>query len=119
MDISHFSGEWLSEYIYGDGSSGTHTLKFKDEDGVLVGSSLPQDDGSEVGLALRYDPEYRVLTGTWHEKTSPSGAYGGRTFHGAVQLLASGADDRLSGAWVGFNSDGSRINTGEWTLTKK
>lgn len=114
-----FSGEWISRYTYHDGNeSGEHVVVF--EGGVeLEGHSLPQSDDSELSLHLAYDQETNSLTGTWREKTSPTGHYGGKVFHGALQLLLNAAGDQAAGKWVGFNGDLTQVTVGEWTILKK
>ena len=118
------SGEWLSKYSYTSGTKGEavtseHTIIFKAENPYLVGRSLPQADGSSVVLQLLHDPENRVLTGTWRETTSLAGKYKGVTFHGALQFLLDEDGHKAAGAWVGYNSTHTHINSGEWSLEKK
>jgi hypothetical protein len=57
----------------------------------------------------------QVLTGTWTERTDPSGYYHGSVYHGAIQLLLEPTGRRMSGKWVGFGHD-FELNTGPWTL---
>ena len=57
-----------------------------------------------------------VLTGTWEERTDPSGHYLGDVRWGAVQLLMSPSHRYMSGKWVAWGS-GERVNSGPWELT--
>ena len=42
-----------------------------------------------------------VITGTWSERTNPSGYYQGSVYHGAIQLLLDPTGHRMRGQWVG------------------
>lgn len=59
------------------------------------------------------------MTGTWYEKTSSSGEYRGSVFHGAVQFILNTELGTAEGKWIGFNNTRSKVNVGDWSLTKK
>jgi len=56
-----------------------------------------------------------VITGTWSERTNPSGYYQGSVYHGAIQLLLDPTGHRMRGQWVRYGRDFD-LNTGPWTL---
>jgi hypothetical protein len=119
MKTPDLSGEWISTYHYHDGSdSSSHTLLFDQDELVINGMSLPEPDGSVLSFTLELDADNRALTGTWRESTSPTGLYQGRVFHGAVQFLLNTEFTHAQGKWLGFNSDYSTVNTGDWELQK-
>jgi hypothetical protein len=116
-----FSGVWHSTYTYPSTSrngtfTGEHELQFFRAGNQLVVQSLPNDTGSYALLRLTVDG--RVLTGTWHEYTSPEGYYKGATYYGAIQFVLSEDGDSMHGKWVGF---GKRmdVKTGDWKLVRK
>jgi hypothetical protein len=118
MSRPDLSGEWLSRYFYHEGDSSQHLVTFEvDDNGLLVGSGT-DDTGSTLILRLEHDTENDILTGTWHEQTSPSGEYGGEKFHGAVQFVLAASLDSATGKWVGFNSRRDKINVGDWSLKR-
>jgi hypothetical protein len=80
----------------------------------LTANSLPHSTGSELSLALTLDG--LTATGTWEERTSPSGYYKGAAYRGALQLLVAPSGGAMTGKWLGFGKD-FRINTGDWELT--
>jgi len=57
-----------------------------------------------------------VATGTWSERTSPTGYYRGATYHGTIQLLLDPLGRSMSGKWLGFGKN-FKVNSGEWELT--
>jgi hypothetical protein len=119
MSRPDLSGEWLSRYSYHDGDSSEHNIAFEvDESNLFIGRGT-DDAGSQLTLRLKHDTENNVLTGFWHEKTSPAGAYKGAEFHGAVQFILAAGLDAAHGTWVGYNSRRDKVNSGDWSLTKQ
>lgn len=114
-------GTWRSHYEYDKGpdnepQTSEHQIELTWQDDVWVGTSAPQEDGSEITLILRQTgDEFR---GEWQEHTSPTGSYGGREFGGAVLLLLLNDGNELNGMWIGVNSDNSRVKSGSWTLER-
>lgn len=114
-----YSGVWRSRYLY---TSSSRQGQFEDEhyvvlrqDGTqITGESLPHTTGSRLHLELTVDG--MVASGTWSEKTSPTGHYRGAVYHGTLQLLVNPMGQGMAGKWVGFGKD-FKINTGEWDLT--
>lgn len=91
-----------------------HFVRMTYRDGRLHCVSLPHADKSELTIDLSL--EGSVATGTWREVTSMTGHYGGRTYHGAIQLVADDDWHSLRGKWVGVGSD-LAVNVGSWQLT--
>ena len=115
-------GIWLSHYEYGQGpdnepQTSEHEVKFVQDNEVWVGTSLPNDEGSELTITVRQNGN--EFKGDWHERTSPTGSYGGREFGGAILLLLQAEGTELNGMWLGANSDQSRVKAGTWTLKRE
>jgi transcriptional regulator with XRE-family HTH domain len=113
------TGIWHSRYVYfssgrGREYEGRHYLVLRWQDGRLVGESLPHTTESSLRLDLAVDAS--VVTGTWSERTSPTGHYRGATYHGSLQLMADPMGRSMTGKWLGFGKR-FRVNTGEWELT--
>jgi len=70
-------------------------------------------DRSSLELDLVVDGS--IATGTWTERTSPSGYYGGASFHGTLQLLIDPTQRNMTGKWLGFDKHFA-FNTGDWQL---
>jgi hypothetical protein len=114
-----FSGAWLSNYSYHEGEDNSQHIVTFEGGTEIAGRSLVQPDGSELLLRLTHDAESNTLTGTWHETTSPAGPYKGRVFHGVLQLILNEVGDKAEGKWLGYNSNVTHVNTGNWKLEKK
>lgn len=115
-------GVWYSRYEYGQGPDNTpqtseHRIEFVQDDNVWVGTSLPNEEGSELTITLRQNGN--EFKGDWHERTSLDGNYGGREFGGAILLLLQAEGLELNGMWLGANSDQSRVKAGVWSLKKE
>ncbi len=122
MEIPDLSGVWNSRYTYFSSSrqaefAGEHKIKLIQRDEELLGTSLPNRDGSVIDFRLDIDPP--EVIGRWWEKTSPSGHYQGKLFKGAVEFLIKEAGHRLEGIWTGASSDQERLNSGEWILERE
>src|SRR5690349_10965406 len=83
-------------------------------DDNLSVESLPQSSGSVVTMNLTVDG--LTATGTWEERTSPTGYYKGAVYRGAIQLLLAPSGTRMTGRWIGFGKR-FRINNGDWELS--
>ncbi len=110
------SGTWQSRYEYGKGRQSEHQVSLKHEGAEVIGTSLPDPSGSELTLELQIDEN--ILSGIWYERTSTQGPYKGRTFDGLLQLILDDEAKKMVGKWVGYNSDKSVVNTGDWTLER-
>jgi transcriptional regulator with XRE-family HTH domain len=113
------TGIWLSRYEYVSSGRGGQT--FTDEHYVMLiqhGAniqvrSLAQSNTSTLIMDLTQNGA--VVTGTWSERTNPSGYYQGSVYHGAIQFLLEPTGHRMRGQWVGYGRDFD-LNTGPWTL---
>lgn len=58
-----------------------------------------------------------LATGTWTERTSPTGHYRAATYHGLVQLVVDPTGRTMTGMWLGI---GRRyvIKSGPWRLER-
>lgn len=116
---SALSGYWISRYTYWSTGRdaelvGEHRIRLQAEDGRLRGRSLPHPSGSELDLSIAV--EGVVATGTWTERTSPSGYYRAATYHGVLQLIVDPTGRSMTGQWLGVSKKFS-VKSGEWSLT--
>jgi hypothetical protein len=117
--IAGLSGIWHSRYLYystgrGQEFEGRHYVVLRQRGNRLVGQSLPHSTGSRLNLELSLDSS--IATGTWTERTSPTGYYRGAVYHGTIQLVVNPMGRAMSGKWLGFGTN-FKVNTGEWELT--
>lgn len=109
-------GIWLSEYKYPSQDPqpgiypGKHYVVFTQVGSVIMGSSVPHSEGSELKLDLQIHDDDLII-GTWAEKTSK-----GLHYHGSINLIIEPSGTRLQGKWLGFDRRRT-INTGPWTFT--
>lgn len=80
----------------------------------LTIESLQHSTGSEIALHLSVDGIF--ATGTWEERTSPTGYYKGAIYRGAIKLLVTPSLTKMTGKWIGFGKNFS-INNGDWTFS--
>jgi hypothetical protein len=90
IEDDKFAGIWRSRYVYYSSgrekkAESEHYVVFRYQNRRLVGQSLPNSLDSRVRLDLSVDGS--IATGTWSERTSPSGYYKGAIYHGSIQLL--------------------------------
>ena len=81
----------------------------------MSGQSLPNSLQSLLTFDLSVTDS--VATGTWIERTSPTGYYKGAVYRGAIQLLIDPTRTKMTGKWLGFDKE-SNINAGGWELTR-
>lgn len=110
-------GIWLSRYEYRRQAESAHYVVLQESRGRVRGRSLRHPSGSVVELDLKRTGD-SVLTGEWVEQTSPTGEFGGQTFHGSLHLLIDNFRDRLTGKWTGFGTKADVVNHGPWTFTR-
>jgi hypothetical protein len=91
-----------------------HYVLVRQQDASLSIESLPQSSGSVVTMQLAVDG--LTATGTWEERTSPTGYYKGAVYRGAIQLLLAPSGTRMTGRWIGFGKR-FQINNGDWELS--
>ncbi|GAA1574624.1 MULTISPECIES: helix-turn-helix domain-containing protein [Kribbella] len=114
----NLTGLWRSTYSYfssgrGEELHGEHTIRLRHAGGRIVGASDCGDRESKLGLELSL--RGAIATGTWTERTSPSGYYRGAVYHGAIQLVVSPHGRAMTGRWLGFGKQ-FNVNTGDWHL---
>jgi hypothetical protein len=119
------SGVWHFCYWYpsnnhdGDDVSEYYVTAHHDGNELIM-QSLPNSINAYLLSRLRFDGE--VATGTWHETTSPTGAFKGAMYSGAGQLILSKDKKRLEGQWAGAGYDHKlkepRIYTGKWVIER-
>ncbi len=119
-EVDRFAGVWHSRYVYySDGRQqefeGEHYVVLNHQGNRLHGQSLPNSLNSLLTLEITVAGS--VLTGTWMERTSPTGYYKGAVYHGAIQLLVDPSGRSMNGRWVGFDKK-STVKSGEWELTR-
>ncbi len=58
-----------------------------------------------------------MVTGSWSERTSPTGHYRAATYHGVVQMVLDPTGYTMTGRWLGI---GKRYTakSGEWWLER-
>lgn len=118
-----YTGKWHCKYWF---PSNQHVGKDVSEYDVtiqpsgnnLVLESLPNEDKSYMFARMALDN--RVVTGNWHENTSPSGEFKGAIYIGVFMLIIDPSDDRMEGKWIGNGQDNGvlKIYTGRWELTR-
>jgi transcriptional regulator with XRE-family HTH domain len=114
------AGIWRSRYVYYSSGrtaefEGVHYVVLHQQGNKLSGQSLPNALDSLLTLDLLADGS--VVTGTWIERTSPTGYYKGAIYHGAIQLLIDPTANGMRGKWLGFDRD-AEVNSGAWELTR-
>lgn len=114
------AGVWHSKYLYYSDGRGKqfeseHYVVLRQRGHHVSAQSLPNSLESVLTLDLTVDGS--VVTGTWIERTSPTGYYKGSVYHGAIQLLTDPTVRSMHGQWLGFDK-GSNINSGAWELSR-
>lgn len=118
-----FSGIWHCAYWYpSNDHSGEdiseYDMQMHQNGSELVLESLPNAEESYMLVRLSIDGD--VATGTWHETTSPHGAFKGAVYSGAGQLIIGADKRRMEGKWagIGFDHEQKRLSTysGKWEI---
>jgi hypothetical protein len=112
------AGIWHSRYRYYSSGrdqylEGEHYVVFHQQGNQLIGESIPAKNESVLRLELALNG--LTATGTWSERTSPSGYYHGRVYHGAIQLVIDPMGKSMSGKWVGMDRE-FNVNSDTWDL---
>jgi transcriptional regulator with XRE-family HTH domain len=118
-DAAGLTGIWRSEYGYfsnrrNEHHSDAHYVVIRQNSTNVTIESLRHTTGSEIQLALSVDGMF--ATGTWQERTSPTGYYKGAIYRGAIQLLVAPSLTTMTGKWIGFGKQFT-INNGDWEFT--
>jgi hypothetical protein len=114
---SELAGVWTSRYTYvstGRGAEleGVHRVELRAVGGRLVGTSGPTETGT---LELDLSTDGLLVTGSWTERTSPSGYYRGAVYHGVVQFVLDPTGRSMVGRWLGPDRH-FEIDSGRWEL---
>jgi hypothetical protein len=117
--LDELVGMWESRYTFystGRGAefSHSHRVALRVERGRLTGRSLPTDTGT---VELELTANGLLITGTWTERTSPTGYYRGAVYHGIVQMVLDPVGRSMNGQWLGPDKH-FVINAGPWSLTR-
>jgi hypothetical protein len=112
------SGIWHSHYAYtstgrGRDFVGEHYLAMRHKGDRFLGESVPASNGSRLRLDLVLNGS--IATGTWSERTSPTGYYRGSVYHGAMQLVIDPMGKTMKGKWIGFDRE-SFVQSDNWEL---
>lgn len=112
------SGIWHSRYTYYSSGrdksfEGEHYVVLRHVGDRLFGKSLPAKNRSRLRLDFLLNGS--VGTGTWSERTSPTGYYRGAVYHGAIQVVLDPLGKAMRGRWIGFNRE-FHVNSDAWEL---
>ena len=127
MQSQDFSGTWHFCYWYPsndhDGEEpseydGRIVQKGRD----LIFESTPTKEENYIFSRLNFEKSENLITGTWHEETSPHGFYKGMQYSGAGQLLYNPEKHEFKGMWAGIGLDRKankpKIYTGRWEIKR-
>jgi hypothetical protein len=119
VGVSALAGRWTSTYRYHSTSrdaelEGTHIVELRCENGRLTGRSLPHPERSVLDLDLTVNGT--IASGTWTERTSPTGHYRAATYHGLIQLVVDPTGRQMTSRWLGVGKR-FEVKSGEWRLT--
>ncbi|HET9253595.1 MAG TPA: helix-turn-helix transcriptional regulator [Pseudonocardiaceae bacterium] len=120
MGDDRLVGVWHSRYTYYSSGRkselvGEHYVVLNRRGNHIFGQCLPNSLHSLLTLDLLLGDS--VATGTWTERTSPTGYYKGAVYRGGIQLLVDPTGTKMTGRWLGFDKE-SNINTGDWELIR-
>lgn len=125
MTDDKFTGTWQFCYWYpsndhdGDDPS-EYQMRARQKGDNLILESLPNELDAYMLVRLEIDGD--LATGSWHETTSPRGAFKGMMYSGAGQLLISKDKNSMTGMWAGAGIDRATnqpsMYTGKWELKK-
>lgn len=121
-----FSGVWHCTYWYpsnehvGDDPS-EYDMEAHVSGKSVIFESLPNAEKSYMLVRLNIDDG--IAAGTWHETTSPTGAFKGARYSGAGQLVIHAPTGNMEGKWAGAGYDHKlkemRIYSGNWEIIRK
>ena len=119
-EMGDLSGIWHSTYTYFSSGrntqfEGEHYVVVRHQEQRISGQSLPNSLESELRLQLSV--KGLVTTGTWSERTSPTGYYKGSTYHGAIHMMIDPLGRSMTGKWLGFNKEFA-VDSGDWQLER-
>lgn len=121
------TGIWRCAYWFpsnnwtGDDES-SYDMKAHVQGDDVVFESLPNEEGSYMLVRLKLESD-NVVTGSWHETTSPTGEFKGAMYSGYGQLIADPETNTMEGKWAGAGFDRKlktmRIYNGIWTIARE
>lgn len=120
-----FTGLWRCTYwfpsnIHDGEDASEYVVDIHQQDQQLVAESLPNK--IEAYMLVRLSVDGDIVTGTWHETTSPHGEFKGMIYSGAMQLLLNSDRTRMEGKWVGVGRDHGKntadIYDGRWVFER-
>jgi hypothetical protein len=116
VDGLDLSGIWHSRYFYYSTGRDVHRacdhyVVLRQHGNRLIGENVPAQNDSIVRLELTL--RGTTATGTWSERTSPTGYYRGREYHGAIQLVVDPMGKAMTGRWVGVDRE-FNVNSDIW-----
>lgn len=118
------SGVWRLQYWYPSNQRpGTQDISdyigtITQTGNKLVFESHPNEINAYMFVKMIIDGD--LVTGDWHENTSPTGEFKGVIYSGAIQLLVNYEDEIIDGKWVGIGQDNGKrqIYTGRWLFDR-
>lgn len=126
-ETNDFSGTWQFCYWYpsndhnGEDPS-EYKGKFLKKGNDLIFESNPSEENNYMLSRLILEESEGLVTGTWHEESSPHGFFQGMHYSGAGQLLYDADKQEFSGMWAGIGLDREanqpKIYTGRWQIKR-
>ena len=118
------SGKWKAKYWYpsnqkpGTEEISEYTGEFKKSGKQYVYESDPQDSGAYMFVRMTVDDD--LITGNWHENTSPTGEFRGAIYSGVFQALFEHSMQKIKGIWSGIGQDDGvrKIYSGQWMFER-
>jgi hypothetical protein len=123
--MDDYTGRWHFSYWYpsndhdGDDVS-EYDVVARNAGKAIIFESEPTADGSY--MFSRLVPHEEILSGTWYESTSPTGAFKGAQYSGAGQLILNEDGKTLDGRWAGAGFDHEtkkmKVYDGAWKIVR-
>jgi hypothetical protein len=124
-EMKDFSGLWRCVYWYPSNTHGgddpsEYTMQAYRHGNHLILESLPNEEKSYMLVRLKIADD-DIVTGNWHETTSPTGEFKGAHYSGAGQLIMDPETHQMKGKWAGAGIDRAtsemEIYSGNWEIT--
>lgn len=118
-------GDWICRYWYPSNEKpGTEEFteyngEFIMKDNQLVFESRPNAENSYMFIRMTADGD--LVTGNWHENTSPTGEFAGAIYSGVFQALIDETGKTIEGKWTGIGQENGKrqIYTGRWQFVRQ
>ena len=104
-----FSGTWRFCYWWpsnnkpGTEEPSEYVGKIQKRGDELIFESHPNEEKSYMFVRMTVDGD--LVTGTWHEDTSPTGEFKGAQYSGAFQVLRNPENTIMNGKWAGIGGE--------------